>query len=89
MEVARTTGLPLKPVPVVRESEERKENVVHEGVKSDRQVVGDEMWVILDSIPDEFLPCLIICSSHVCPAREVSVKVLPLHIGRAKRHENG
>ena len=62
--------------------------MLYEGVKSNRQVVGDEMRVILDAIPDEFTPRPIICRSHVRPAREVSVKVLPLHIGRAKCHKN-
>jgi hypothetical protein len=46
------------------------------------------MWVVLDSIPDEFTPGTIIRNSYVEKAREVSVEVLLLHIGSAKGHKN-
>jgi hypothetical protein len=51
--VARTTGLPLKAVPVVSEPEEGAQDVICKGLESNHQVGRDEMGVGLDAVPDE------------------------------------
>jgi hypothetical protein len=53
MEVAGAAGLPFKAVPVVREGQERTEDMVREGLESNHQVGRDEMGMALDAVPDE------------------------------------
>jgi hypothetical protein len=42
------------------------------------------MWVVLNTIPRKGMPCTVIRQGNVCPARKVTVEILPLHISRAK-----
>ena len=51
-------------------------------------VVSDDVRVPLNSVPDERPPRPIIGRKQVGKAGEVSVQVLPLHIGRAEGHED-
>jgi hypothetical protein len=88
MGVAGTTGLPLKPVPGVRKSQKRTEDVVCKGLQSNNQVVRNNIRVVLDPVPNKYTSYTIIRSSHVQKAREVSVEVLLLYISRAKGYKN-
>jgi hypothetical protein len=65
VEVARTTGLPLKAVPLIREAQGGTEDVVREGLESNHQVGRDEIRVALDAVPDEATAGRIICKSWV------------------------
>jgi hypothetical protein len=42
------------------------------------------MWVVLNTILRKGMLCTIIPHGDICPAREVTVEILPLHIGRAE-----
>jgi hypothetical protein len=42
------------------------------------------MWVVLNTIPRKGMPWTIIPHGNICPAREVTVEILPLHISRAE-----
>jgi hypothetical protein len=51
------------------------------------QVVGNNMWVVLNHIPDEFAPSTIILYGHSGISWEVSMQILPLHISRTECHK--
>ena len=53
----------------------------------DIQVVGDDMWVVLNHVPDESAPSTVILCCDGRVSREVSMQVLPLHIRRTECHE--
>jgi hypothetical protein len=61
--------------------------VLFEEPEADIQVVGDDMWVVLNPIPDEVAPSTIILYSHGRISWEVSMQVLPLHISRTECHK--
>ena len=50
--------------------------------------MSDEMWLVLYPIPDELILYGVTCLRHLRPAKEVSMKVMPLHVHSAKGQEN-
>jgi hypothetical protein len=61
--------------------------VPFEEPEPDIQVVGDDMWVVLNYIPDESVPDTIILCGHGRVSWEVSMQVLPLHVSRTECHK--
>ena len=85
--MARTSSLPLVPGPLVFIAKERQQDVLFEEPEPDIQVVGDDMWVVLNHVPDESAPSTVILCCDGRVSREVSMQVLPLHIRRTECHE--
>ena len=87
--MARTSSLPLVPGPLVFIAKERQQDVLFEEPEPDIQVVGDDMWVVLNHVLDESALGTIILCDHGRVSWEVPMQVLPLHISRAECHEYG
>src|ERR1700680_2495456 len=85
--MARTSSLPLVPGPLVCIAKERQQDVLFEEPEPDIQVVGDDMWVVLNHVPDESVPDTIILCGHGRVSWEVSMQVLPLHVSRTECHK--
>ena len=58
--MARTSSLPLVPGPLVGIAKEWPQDVLLEEPEPDIQVVGDNMWVVLNHVPDESAPSTVI-----------------------------
>ncbi len=52
------------------------------------EVVGNNIWVILNRLLNKLETDRINCTCYALLAGKVTVEVLPLHIGRAKRYKD-
>jgi hypothetical protein len=50
--------------------------------------MGDEIWLVLHPIPDEFTSYCITSLRYLRPAGKVSVKILPLHVSITEGYED-
>jgi hypothetical protein len=85
--MARTSSLPLVPGPLVCIAKEWPQDVLLEEPEPNIQVVGNDMGLVLNHIPDKSVPNTIISCSYRRISREVSMQVLPLHISRTECHK--
>ena len=58
--MAGTSSLPLIPGPLVRIAKEWPQDVLLKEPEPNVQVVGDDMWVVLNHVPDESAPSTVI-----------------------------
>ena len=79
--------LPLIAKPVVSNTEVWADDVLEEGSETDIEVVGYDMWVVLDVRPHDLLAGPVVARQVVCEPREVSLEAVPLHIGTAEGHK--
>jgi len=76
--------LPLVAGLVVRNLEERAEDVLEERAESDIEVVGHDIGVVLDVRPHDPLAGPIIAREIVREPWEVPLEVVPLHVRTAQ-----
>jgi hypothetical protein len=63
--------LPLIADPVVRNPKVRTEDMLQEGPESNIEVVGHDMWAVLDVRPHDPLPGPVVTRKIVCKPGEV------------------
>jgi hypothetical protein len=61
--------------------------MLFEELEADIQVIGDDIWVALNHVPDEFAPNTIIPCSYNRKSREISIQVLLLYISYTECHK--
>jgi hypothetical protein len=75
-------------IPIIFVFKQWTDHIFHESLSSDGYIVGDNMWLVLYPIPNKLILYRVISLRYLRPARKVSVKFLPLHIGIAKDYED-